>query len=110
MKTLLSLSILGLFTTGCGVTQTERWDADVEVIETPSAPEIVESRVEGTHLHVSISQPVIVKKRPIERLTMLYEKTFSDVDWEGVGGVFLIGLGGAIIVGSSVAGGVYIGR
>lgn len=106
---LVLLMVSGLVLTGCGVSQTERWDTDFEYEETPAAPEEVDVRAEGGELVVTISQEMHVKKAPVERLTIMYEETFSEIDWDEVGFTTFGILGGILIVAGSVAGGIYIG-
>ncbi|MHC4841881.1 MAG: hypothetical protein ACYTDT_13165 [Planctomycetota bacterium] len=110
MRILLLILLLGVTVTGCGISQTERWDPDFELEETPAAPEIVETSIESGRLSIGISQEVTVRKTPVERLTMMYEETYSEIDWDGVGGVVFAVLGGIIVVAGSVVGGIYIGE
>lgn len=106
---LVLLMVCGLALIGCGVSQTERWDVDFEYEKTPAGPEEVDIRAEDGELIVTISQEMHVKKTPVERLIIVFEETYSEIDWDEVGFTTFAILGGILIVAGSVAGGFYIG-
>jgi len=97
---LLSLcAALILTLPACSGSQMEQWDAEVLSEVQPLEPPKFKEEVTAGKLTLTATQKVRARETPIERLTILHEESYSDIDWDNVGLVVFSILGGIVSIG-----------
>jgi hypothetical protein len=96
----LPLALLAAFMlAGCSGGPEEIWTPDTLVEEQPLEPVKFEETVAAGRLQLTVTQKVRAKETPIERLSLQYEESYADFDWDDAGLVFFSILGGIVSVG-----------
>ena len=96
---LLSLcAALILTLPACSGSQMEQWDAEVLSEVQPLEPPKFKEEVTAGKLTLTATQKVRARETPIERLTILHEESYSDIDWDNVGLVVFSILGGIVSI------------
>ena len=83
----------------CAGSQTEQWNAEVLTEVQPLEPAKFKEDMTGGKLTLTMTQKVRAQETPVERLTILHEDSYSDIDWDNVGLVFFSVLGGLVSIG-----------
>ncbi|MBE7490403.1 MAG: hypothetical protein HS108_01365 [Planctomycetes bacterium] len=83
---------------GCGSTS-EYWQPEQQVTEQPLQASRAEGAVTAGWLEVRLTQQVLRRESPVERLTLLHEKLESTVDWDGVAMTVVYILGSLLVLG-----------
>ena len=97
--TLALLAAVVLTLPACGISDSERWDAEVLVEEQPLEElKFAESFTAGK-LTLTVTQKTRTRETPVERLTIVHEETYMEFDFDNFGLVFFSILGGVISVG-----------
>lgn len=83
----------------CSSSEFKRWDPEVIVDEEPVDEAKFIETVTAGKLTLTATRTFRTRETPIERLTLVHEETYSDMDWDNFGLTFFAILGGIVSVG-----------
>lgn len=82
----------------CGGTE-EIWEPEIVAEETPLGPMRFQETPAPGQVKLTVTQETRTLETPVERLTLLHEETYGDIDWDSFGLVFWSVLGGIASIG-----------